>query len=205
MTFRTFTLEKALEKLAEAGFDKVELCTVGDWVPHFDIANATDKSIIDCAGTFRRTGMKAVSLNISGDFTVNQLENGYALAKELGAVVVTYCCGNPKPDTRRSEQLKERAEFNSKLADLGDKYGLICSIEAPHKKSLAEKRSEIDEYWSMQDEPLPVFDGYRILRSSSSRTQNCHNCDVFVFRGMADKSHKQVRTNITVGDEPDSS
>ena len=25
MTFRTFTLEKALEKLAEAGFDKVEL------------------------------------------------------------------------------------------------------------------------------------------------------------------------------------
>ena len=59
MTFRTFTLEKALEKLAEAGFDKVELCTVGDWVPHFDIANATDKSITDCAGIFKRTGMKA--------------------------------------------------------------------------------------------------------------------------------------------------
>lgn len=96
--------------------------------------------------------MKAVSVNISGDYTVEQLENGYALAKELGAAVVTYCCGNPKPDVERSEQLKERAEFNSKLADLGDKYGLICSIEAPHKKSLAEKRAEIDEYWSMQDE-----------------------------------------------------
>ena len=157
MTFRTFTLEKALEKLAEAGFDKVELCTVGDWVPHFDIANATDKSITDCAGIFKRTGMKAVSINISGDFTVNQLENGYALAKELGAAVVTYCCGNPKSEIGRSEQLKERAEFNSKLADLGDKYGLICSIEAPHKKSLAEKRSEIDEYWSMQARARQVY------------------------------------------------
>ncbi len=151
MTFRTFTLENALEKLASAGFDKVELCTVGDWVPHFDVANATEKSIIDCAGVFKKAGMSAVSVNISGDLSVEQLENGYALAKELGAAVVTYCCGNPNPDENRLDQLKKRAEFNSKLADFGEKYGVICSIEAPHKKSLAEKRVEIDEYWSLQD------------------------------------------------------
>ena len=151
MTFRTFTLEKALEKLAGAGFDKVELCTVGDWVPHFDVANATDKSIADCAEIFKRTGMQAVSVNISGDFSVDQLENGYALAKELGAAVVTYCCGGPVEGVPRAELLKNRAEFNSKLADLGEKYGVICSIEAPHKGSLAEKRAEIDEYWSLQD------------------------------------------------------
>lgn len=83
--------------------------------------------------------MKAVSLNISGDFTVNQLENGYALAKELGAVVVTYCCGNPKPDTRRSEQLKERAEFNSKLADLGDQVWADMFDRSPTQKIACRK------------------------------------------------------------------
>ena len=152
MTLRTFTLERALEKLSEAGFDKAELCTVGDWVPHFDIANATDRSIAACAGIFRRAGIQAVSVNISGDFSVSQLENGYALAQELGAAVVTYCCGNPAEGVARADQLKQRAEFNAKLADLGDKYGLICAIEAPHKKSLAEKRAEIDEYWALQDD-----------------------------------------------------
>lgn len=152
MTFRTFPLEKALEAIAAAGFDKAELCTVGEWVPHFDVVHATDRSIAACAESFRRAGVRAVSVNISSELSVEQLENGYALAKELGAAVVTYCCGNPKPDKARSEQLRERAEFNAKLADLGDRYGVICAIEAPHKKSLAETRAEIDEYWTLQDE-----------------------------------------------------
>ena len=154
MTHRTFPLAEALERLKGAGFDKVEFCSAGDWVPHFDFANATDKSIADCAALFRSVGMQAVSLNISGDLTVAQLENGYALAKELGAHVVTYKCGNPEAGRERADQLKERAEFNSKLADLGDKYGVICSIEAPHKLSLAENTAQIDEYWSMQDERI---------------------------------------------------
>ena len=78
MTFRTYPLERALEALARAGFEQVELCTVGDWVPHFDVAHATDRSIAECAAAFRRTGMRAAAVNISGEMTLEQMENGYA-------------------------------------------------------------------------------------------------------------------------------
>ena len=81
MTFRTYPLERALEALARAGFEQVELCTVGDWVPHFDVAHATDRSIAECAAAFRRTGMRAAAVNISGEMTLEQMENGYALAR----------------------------------------------------------------------------------------------------------------------------
>ena len=185
MTFRTYPLERALEALARAGFEQVELCTVGDWVPHFDVAHATDRSIAECAAAFRRTGMRAAAVNISGEMTLEQMENGYALARELGAGVVTYCCGNPKPDIAREELLHERARFNSRLADLGDRYGVICSIEAPHKKSLAERRCEIDEYWALQDERVKctfdmahlVYAGESLLdaaRAYAPRTAHVH-------------------------------
>ena len=58
MTQRTFTLDVALDKLLEAGFDTIELCSVDAWVPHFDVANATDETVKQTAELIKSKGIK---------------------------------------------------------------------------------------------------------------------------------------------------
>ena len=47
MTQRVFKLEQAVDNLLDIGFDTIELCSVDEWVPHFDLKNSTDKKIIN--------------------------------------------------------------------------------------------------------------------------------------------------------------
>lgn len=152
MTHSTYDLAGALRKLKEAGFTKVELCSAGKLAPHFDVHNASVDSVAHTVRTVRESGMQVHCLNIGeGECTINQMEYVYALAESLGAGIVTYMCGWPKEGVPYLDRLREATEFNSKLADLGEKYGVICAIEAPHKLSIASNTEEVDRYWSMQD------------------------------------------------------
>ena len=46
---------------------------------------------------------------------------------------------------------------------------MVCAIEAPHKKSLAERRCEIDEYWALQDERVKcTFDTAHLVYAGES-------------------------------------
>jgi len=151
MTHSTYDLAGALKKLKEAGFKKAELCSTADLAPHLDVQNATLESISHVARVIRESGMDIHCINIGGDYSINQMEYVYALAEMVGAKIITYSCGSEKEGISTDDRLKEVTEFNSKLADLGDKYGIICSIEAPHKNSLASNTEQVDRYWSMQD------------------------------------------------------
>lgn len=156
MTHSTFTLKETLEKLKAAGFDRVELCSADNLAPHFDVENATMSSVNETAKIIRNSGMNVHCINVGGDFTIEQMEYVYALAEAVGAKLVTYSCGAPKEGVAVEEQLKYHAEFNSRLADLGEKHGIICSIEAPHKLSLASNTEQVDRYWSMQDDRVKL-------------------------------------------------
>ena len=151
MTHSTYDLAGALEKLKEAGFTKAELCSTADLAPHFDVENATLTSVSHAARVVRESGMGIHCINIGGDYTIEQMEYVYAFAEMVGAKIITYSCGSPKDGVSNEERLKQVTEFNSKLADLGDKYSVVCSIEAPHKNSLASNTAEVDRYWAMQD------------------------------------------------------
>lgn len=151
MTHSTLNLKDTLEKLKAAGFESFELCSTANLAPHFDVAGATLKSVAEVAAVIRKSGMKPHCINIGGDYTIEQMEHVYALAEITGAEIITYSCGYLKDGVTAEERLKQVTEFNSKLADLGEKYGVICSIEAPHKNSLASNTAEVDRYWAVQD------------------------------------------------------
>lgn len=156
MTHSKQSLKETLELLKRAGFEKAELCSTADLAPHLDVENATLASISHTARLIRESGMGIHCINIGGDYTLSQMEYVYALAELVDAKVITYSCGYPKEGISNDDRLKFVTEFNSKLADLGEKYGIICSIEAPHKNSLASNTAEVDKYWSMQDERVKL-------------------------------------------------
>lgn len=151
MTHSTYDLKSALEKLKAAGFEKFELCSAGALAPHLDVEGATLQSISETAAIIRQSGMKPHCINIGGDYTLEQMEYVFALAEITGAEIITYSCGSLNEGENYEEKLKKVTEFNSKLADLGEKYGVICAIEAPHKNSLASNTEQVDKYWAMQD------------------------------------------------------
>ncbi len=156
MTHSTFTLAETLERLKAGGFDRVELCSAGKLAPHLDVANATSDTITETAGIIKASGVGVPCINIGGDYTIGQMEYVYSLAEKVDARIVTYSCGSPKEGVSDEDCLKYHAEFNAKLADLGEKYGVICAIEAPHKNSLASNTMQVDRYWAMQDERVKL-------------------------------------------------
>lgn len=151
MTHSKQSLKETLELLKKAGFDKAELCSTADLAPHLDVENVTFESISHTARLIRESNMGIHCINIGGDYTIEQMEYVYGLAEMVDAKLITYSCGYPKEGVSNDDRLKYVTEFNSKLADLGEKYGVICSVEAPHKNSLASNTAEVDRYWAMQD------------------------------------------------------
>ena len=156
MTHSTLTLAETLEKLKAAGFESIELCSAGYLAPHFDIENATADTVRETANIIKRSGMNVHCINIGGVYPTERMEYVFDLAETVGAKIITCSCGENKEGIPEEERLKAQTEHNSKLADLGDKHGVICSIEAPHKNSLASTTEQVDRYWSMQDERVKL-------------------------------------------------
>lgn len=153
MTHRTMCLADALKKIASAGFDRVELCTVGDWVPHFDAENADRDSIERIAGLFEETGIALHAVNC-GAFSRAGMKNVFSLARRCGAGIVTVPCGEIRDDVSRAEAIRSRAKLNGELLEEALDNGVQLAVEAPHKNTLASKSGEIDEYWEAQDERI---------------------------------------------------
>lgn len=152
MTHASYDLAGALEKLKQAGFNTVELCCAGELCPHFDVVNSTLETVARTARIIRESGMGVHCLNVGEDnVPLEKMENAFALAEMVGAKIVTYLCGWPQEGVSHLDRVKEQAEYNKKLADIGEKYGVVCAIEAPHKLSIASNTEEVDLYWSMQD------------------------------------------------------
>lgn len=156
MTHSTLSLADTLEALKRAGFEKVELCSTEKLAPHLTVQDANLKTLSETVKIIRESGMGVHCINIGGDYKFREMEVVYALAEAVGAKIVTYSCGTQKEGFTDEEMLKIHTEFNSKLADLGEKYGVIVSIEAPHRNSLAANTADVDRYWAMQDERVKL-------------------------------------------------
>lgn len=162
MTFRTYPIKEVFVKLMENGFDEVELCSVGEWVPHF---NFTDKNEVDLIyKAVEETGMKVYCINIGAENIDNEnkpiaknidgLRNAFELAQRIGAGFVTYACGTIKPEMDKKMRLDAITSFNNTIADIADEYGVIYAIEAPHKLSISEQPDDLHNYWDMQDKRI---------------------------------------------------
>lgn len=163
MTFRESTLEHALTRLKANGFENVEICSVGDWVPHIDFLNLTAEQIRRIAAMIKRIGVHVVNINVGingldapsndirgvGIATVN---NMMRLAKAVGAEMVTIAADHLPEGVEMKDRLKAAANFNKIAADLAEIYGVTLAVEAPHKLTIAELEEQIADYWAIQDE-----------------------------------------------------
>lgn len=66
MTYRATTLEYALTRLKAHGFDKIELCTALDWIPHVDLVNLTQAQLDRIVAMTKRIGVEVVAVNVGG-------------------------------------------------------------------------------------------------------------------------------------------
>ncbi len=184
MTHRTFPLLEALQRLKDAGFDAAELCSVGAWIPHFLPSEQTDASVKETAARIADIGIRIHCINCAA-YTLDEMKMIYALAQETGAKIVTTPCGRPGEGESPEAALVRMTAQNAALADLAIAHGVTPSVEAPHKKTIAENASQIDAYWAAQDtrvrctfdtahltfagdDPLPVAARY------SKRIAHCH-------------------------------
>lgn len=160
MIFKGQTLETALRHIREAGYDRAEMCVVPGWVDHYDVKNATADTLAQVIRVVADSGVRieAVNLGISwlngnGDIAYGMektMMNALNLASALGAKVMTIAAGVIPPEDKKSIWLKKIAGRNAELADMAAARGIQLSIEAPHKRSIAEGRDEIVAYWNDQ-------------------------------------------------------
>lgn len=160
MIFKGQSLRTALCHIREAGYDRAELCVVPGWVDHYDVKNATADTLAEAIGVVAESGVRieAVNLGISwlnahGDIAYGMertMTNALDLASALGAKVMTIAAGVIPPEGKRSIWLKKIAGRNAELADRAAARGVQLSVEAPHKRSIAESREDILSYWADQ-------------------------------------------------------
>lgn len=166
MIFRSVSLREALSNIRAAGYDKAELCVVPGWVDHYDVKNATFKTLADAIRTVAASGVRIVAVN----FGLNWLDkdgtiipcagqiarNALDLTSALGAKVMTLAAGPIAPPEKKESWRKIIAGRNAELAELAAARGVQLSIEAPHKLSIAEQPDDIAAYWKEQISTLKV-------------------------------------------------
>ena len=194
MTHRTFPLTEALTRLKAAGFDKAELCSVGAWIPHFLPAGKTDRDVHETAARIAEIGIGIHCINC-GEYSLDEMKVIYDLAQAVGAKIVTTPCGKPAEGESAADALGRLAERNAKLADLAIAHGVVPSVEAPHKKTVAENASQIDAYWAAQDARVHcTFDTAHLTYAGddmipvaaryASRIVHCHLRDAVVGNSL---------------------
>lgn len=116
MIFRSVSLREALSNIRAAGYDKAELCVVPGWVDHYDVKNATFKTLADAIRTVAASGVRIVAVN----FGLNWLDkdgtiipcaeqiarNALDLTSALGAKVMTLAAGPIAPPEKKESWRK---------------------------------------------------------------------------------------------------
>lgn len=188
MTYRATTLEYALTRLKAYGFDKIELCTALDWIPHVDLINLTQAQLDRIVAMTKRIGVEIVAVNVSGShgletdsnnfrndgFTI--LNNACKLASALNAKFVTIACDFFAEGVEVKSRMKAAAEYNKIAYDIAQHYGVILSVEAPHKNSLSETAELAKKYWSYHDEKVRcTFDGAHLIYADGDAVNEVEN------------------------------
>ncbi len=176
MTYRASTLEHALTRLKAHGFDKIELCTAEDWIPHVDLLHLTNAQLERIVNMVKRIDVEIIGVNVGGakglepdnnsfdskNFTI--VNNACKLASALGAGFVTIATDSIIEGAELDARMNAAADFNRAAYEIAKHYGVLLSVEAPHKKSISENAELAKKYWSCQDEKIKcTFDDAHLV------------------------------------------
>ncbi|MDD5603396.1 MAG: sugar phosphate isomerase/epimerase [Eubacteriales bacterium] len=165
MVYNKRTLEGALSGLKEAGYEKTEVCIAKGLCAHYEYWDFSDEKreaaalIIEASGLVPSAVNQGIGLRIKDGATDPYTESaqleGIRFASRIGAKVVSFGAGILPEGMDRKEYLKKVASHYCRMAKTArEEYGITLSVEAPHKKTIAEKPEEIFEFWSYMDDSI---------------------------------------------------
>jgi sugar phosphate isomerase/epimerase len=129
IVFAPYSLDQALEGLAEAGYTACEIGAVKGWFEHIDPDTATDKEINQAAHKLRETGLKLVSMSGHTQLQTAEGKARFArcleIAAELGASIVNTFTGDATTDDERAAYFVNVGE----LCDLANRLNLKIGME----------------------------------------------------------------------------
>ena len=220
MVFRTLPLKEALKSIREAGFDACELCSVGDWVPHYDLTDGSMEALADLIRTVAESGVRVVAMNFGFSWCdrdgvvspdkIRQAVNALNAASAVGAKVLTFAAGPICSDEERPELLKIIAGLNGMMARLAALRGIQFSIEAPHKLSISEQPYMIEQFWAAQCKDVHItcdcahmtyagFDAADIFRTYRKNAAHVHLRDAIKGNSLLDYGQGTVDFKKYIG------
>jgi len=128
IVFAPFSLDQALEGLAEVGYTHCEVGAVKGWFEHIDPDTATDKEIAHAEAKLKETGLTLVSMS---GHTQLQTSEGKArftrcmeIAASLGAQIVNTYTGDAATEEEREAYFANVADLCDHAKKLGLKIGM---------------------------------------------------------------------------------
>jgi sugar phosphate isomerase/epimerase len=144
--FGAVSLDAALGHIAMLGFSTVEVGVLGDFCPHLDPLARVEVTVSRCAETFARHGIRPVALNsapriyVSDGHDVRRLSEVAArLVAIAGGLGCDLILDVGERETDPQTGLRRAAEVARSAFRMGrDRYGVVVSVEAPHRGMNAE-------------------------------------------------------------------
>jgi sugar phosphate isomerase/epimerase len=128
IVFAPFSLDQALEGLAEAGYTACEVGAVKGWFEHIDPDTATDQEIALAEAKLKETGLRLVSMS---GHTQLQTAEGKArfsrclqIAASLGARIVNTFTGDATTEAERAAYFANVGDLCDEAKKLGLKIGM---------------------------------------------------------------------------------
>ena len=128
IVFAPFSLDQALEGLADVGYTHCEVGAVKGWFEHIDPDTATDKEIAHAEAKLKETGLTLVSMS---GHTQLQTSEGKArftrcmeIAASLGAQIINTYTGDAATEEEREAYFANVADLCDHAKKLGLKIGM---------------------------------------------------------------------------------
>jgi L-ribulose-5-phosphate 3-epimerase len=128
IVFAPYTIDQALEGLAEAGYHACEIGAVKGWFEHIDPDTASDGEIDRIAGKLADLGLRPVSLSGHAQLQTDEGSARFAraidIAAALGMEVVNTYTGDATTDEEREAYFTNVAALCDRAANYGLKIGM---------------------------------------------------------------------------------
>jgi sugar phosphate isomerase/epimerase len=128
IVFAPYSLDQALEGLAEAGYRNCEIGAVRGWFEHIDPDSATDKEIGHAEAKLRELGLRPVSLSGHAPLHTVEGKDRFAraidVAAALGMAIVNTYTGDAETEAEREAYFAHVAELCDRAAARGLKIGM---------------------------------------------------------------------------------
>jgi len=178
MVYRHFPLREAMQHMKANGMDEMEITIAGDFTPHFlNLKYMTEREMDEKAEEAKNAGIHVHALNVGRGYFPKDEEhcrmmhlNAFRLAKRYGAEIVTIGTGAIGEGMDTIEGLKKIGAYYNEMSLMAwNEYGIILSVEAPHRCTVSEKYEQIIAYWAnMPDRLRCTFDVAHITFTGAS-------------------------------------